>query len=378
MREVLDELEELEEAVDSDEEQAEVADVRRAVERLPGSTFLGERIERYTTRDVAESFVGGVLVSLPLLVEDGVLDIADHFLDSTVAGLPVWLFGNLAFIAVMTWGLLYWADFREVWNARPIFGIVPRRLLGVLSISLVTATLTMTLWGRVSWSEPLVAFARVSVVWTAAAFGAALGDILPGESDGHDLPGPRGQQEASPDGGRVRQRGRSDHGFGSSRRARSGHDAGSSRRARSGRGSGSSRHVRLNRSSSDPGVGQDEKGTRLVSGRQDSTMPFVTRLTFRSGDGDRLDSVVSELKARAERKGVELRGPHAEPPSQYSVPQHRGIGQGTFDPWQYTVYTRVLEVVDHNEFARQLAEREYPASIHVTADVEQFSQVGDR
>lgn len=107
-------------------------------------------------------------------------------------------------------------------------------------------------------------------------------------------------------------------------------------------------------------------------------MPFVTRLTLESGDGDRLDSVVAELKDRAERKGVELKGPHAEPPSRYRVPQHKGIGRGTFEPWQYTVYTRVIEIIDHNEFARELAEREYPDSVHVTADVEQFQQVGDR
>jgi len=107
-------------------------------------------------------------------------------------------------------------------------------------------------------------------------------------------------------------------------------------------------------------------------------MPFVTRLTLRSGDGDRLESVVTDLKRQAERKGVELKGPHAEPPSRYRVPQHKGVGQGTFDPWQYTVYTRVIEVIDHNEFARELAEREYPDSIHVTADVEQFRQTSER
>ena len=107
-------------------------------------------------------------------------------------------------------------------------------------------------------------------------------------------------------------------------------------------------------------------------------MPFVTRLTLRSGDGDRLESVVSDLKRRAERKGVELRGPHADPPARYRVPQHKGVDQGRFDPWTYTVYTRVVEIVDHNEFARELAAREYPDSIHVTANIKQFQQTGDR
>ena len=106
-------------------------------------------------------------------------------------------------------------------------------------------------------------------------------------------------------------------------------------------------------------------------------MPFVTTLTLRSGDSDRLDAVVSEIQTRAERKGVQLRGPHAEPPERYRVPQHKTVDGGAFDPWSYTVYTRVVEVVDHNEFARRLAERDYPDSIHVTADIESFSRAGN-
>lgn len=302
---------------------------------------------------MAESFVGGVLISLPLLVEDGVLDIADHFLAVRVAGLPVWLLGNLLFTAVMTWGLLYWADFREVWNPRPLFGLLPRRLVGVLGISLITATLTMTMWGRVEWSEPLVAFARDSVIWTAA-FGAALGDILPGESRGPDLQRANEPQEVRGDGGRPVSRNRPD------------------RTARQRRGGRLSPRARPRHTHP-----RTEKGTRLISGGKRVSMPFVTRLTFRSGDSDRLESVVSTLKTRAERKGVQLRGPHAEPPSRYRVPQHKGVEQGRFDAWGYTVYTRVIEVVDHNEFARQVAERDYPDSIHVSADVEQFSSVGN-
>ena len=186
--EVLEQLDELEETVDTEAELEEVADVRQAIERLPGGAFVGERIERYTTRDVAESFVGSILISLPLLVEDGVFDIADHFLAHTIAGVPVWLVANVAFVVALTWGLLYWADFRDVRNTRPVLGVVPRRLVGVLAISLFTATLTMTLWGRVDdWADPMVAFARISVIWAAAAFGAAIGDILPGESRGTDL-----------------------------------------------------------------------------------------------------------------------------------------------------------------------------------------------
>ena len=107
-------------------------------------------------------------------------------------------------------------------------------------------------------------------------------------------------------------------------------------------------------------------------------MPFVTRLTFTSGDGDLLADVVGDIKASAERKGVELKGPHPKPPTRRRVPQYKHLpGDGTFDAWSYTVYTREIEIVDHNEFARDAAEREYPDSIHLTVDVEQFSQAGE-
>lgn len=107
-------------------------------------------------------------------------------------------------------------------------------------------------------------------------------------------------------------------------------------------------------------------------------MPFVTRLTLSSGDGDRLESVVSDIKEQAERKGVELKGPHPKPPTRHSVPQYKGLREnGAFESWEYTVYTRIIEIVDHNEFAREITQRDYPDSIHITADIEQFNQTGD-
>jgi small subunit ribosomal protein S10 len=107
-------------------------------------------------------------------------------------------------------------------------------------------------------------------------------------------------------------------------------------------------------------------------------MPFVTRLTLQSGDGDLLDAVASEVKEHAERKGVELTGPHPKPPTRHTVPLYKGLAGGdTFETWRYTVYTRIIEIVDHNEFAREVAGQEYPDPIQVTADIEQFSQVGD-
>lgn len=179
---LLDELKALEQTVDDPAELRQVQRTIRLAHRVPGGRTFGKQIDKYTSRDLAETFVGSILISLPLLVEDGVFVIGDHFVTQ-----PAFLVGNTAFIVVMTIGLLYWADIQTVKATNPIFGIVPRRLVGVLTIAFLTAAFTMTLWGRVDWTDPWVSVCYVSVVWSAAAFGGALGDILPGESKGADL-----------------------------------------------------------------------------------------------------------------------------------------------------------------------------------------------
>lgn len=182
LRTVRSQLEELEKTVDASDERTEVQRTIRLVDRL-ASTPVRDQIRKLTKRDIAESFVGSILISLPMLVEDGVFDIADHFVET-----PLFFVLNAVFVVIMTAGLLYYAEFRKVAIHRPFFGVLPRRLFAVIVVSLLTATFTMTLWGRVDgWSDPAVAAGRISVVWTAAAFGAALGDILPGESTGEDI-----------------------------------------------------------------------------------------------------------------------------------------------------------------------------------------------
>ena len=183
---VLAQLESLERTVDSSSERREVRETIRLVDRLP-TAAVTDHIRKFTRRDAAEVFVASILISLPLLVEDGVYDIGDHFVEFLVVGIPVFFIGNVLFIIALTAGLLYYTEFRNVAVHRPLFGIIPRRLLAILLISLFTATLTMTLWGRVDWEDPTVAMARISVIWTAGAFGGALGDILPGESRGTDI-----------------------------------------------------------------------------------------------------------------------------------------------------------------------------------------------
>ena len=189
--EVVEELESLEESVDSADERRKARRIRRLGEQLYQleQEALGnveERIQRYTTRDVVEAFVGSTIFSLPLLVEGGVQEIGEHFATTLVYGVPVFFLANIAFVGVVTGGMLYYAEFREV-ELTFVFGVVPRRLAAVLVISFLTAAGTMALWARLDLGQPFVAVCQVSVVWTAGAFGAGLGDILPGESEGEDV-----------------------------------------------------------------------------------------------------------------------------------------------------------------------------------------------
>lgn len=177
-------LDELERMVSSSEERREVGQTREMLRRLSGSN----RIRKYTSGDIAEGFVGGIIFALPLLVEDGVFAIAEWFLALTVGPIPVLLVLNTVFVVLLIAGLLYYTDIRTVVEQR-LFGLIPERLLGVLVISFFVAAGTMLMWGRLHLGDPttLEQVARISVVWTAAAFGATLADILPGESRGDDL-----------------------------------------------------------------------------------------------------------------------------------------------------------------------------------------------
>lgn len=185
VEDVVRELTILEETVSSPEERRAVRRTRRLTERIPG----GRQIQKYTGRDITESAVGGIAFSLPLLVEDGVFDIAAWFATMSVGPVPVFLALNVLFVIALTTAILFGTDFREVAVTRPFFGIVPRRLVGVLVVSFVVAGAMLFLWGRLHEADPtrVEQLGRITVLWAAAALGASLGDLLPGESRGRDL-----------------------------------------------------------------------------------------------------------------------------------------------------------------------------------------------
>lgn len=163
-------------------------ELRHRTNLATSDELFGRQIKKYTTRDVAEAFVGSIIFAIPLLVEDGVFDVASYFLSIQIGQFPVFFLINAVFVFFILWALIYWTGPQDVQINRPIFGVIPRRIVGIAVISFVTAAALMTMWGRVGqWSNPVVAVARISVVWSVAAFGAALGDILPGESSGADI-----------------------------------------------------------------------------------------------------------------------------------------------------------------------------------------------
>ena len=110
-------------------------------------------------------------------------------------------------------------------------------------------------------------------------------------------------------------------------------------------------------------------------------MPFVTRLVLSSGDRGALDEVVDELKRSAERKGVDLRGPHTAPPAHYTVPLFRrsvADDRRRYSGWSYTVYERTLEFTGHDETVRSLVGWDLPRGVRRTVEVKPVRQAGSR
>lgn len=171
---LLDELEELEETVDDPAEREQVRETMRVARRVRPGAF-GRVIKGFDRHDAAEALVGSVVFGIPMLVEGGTLEIGE-FIAANPPALLVTFAGTVALVI----GVLYVAEIQKVKIERPLFGIVPRRLVGVLGVSLATAFAMMTLWGRVDWVDPWLALCQSSVTFSAMAVGAALGDILPG------------------------------------------------------------------------------------------------------------------------------------------------------------------------------------------------------
>jgi uncharacterized membrane protein len=176
MSDLFDELEDLDDHVADDEARQQLREVKElATDMQDDSATFGRVIYGFDANDLAEAALGGLLFGIPMAVEGGTLE-AGEFL----AGHPLLLVANVAATLAIVYGVLYVARFQDVRVRDPILGFVPRRLAGVLGASVVTATALLTAWGFISWSDPRLAAATVSVALLPMAIGAALGDILPG------------------------------------------------------------------------------------------------------------------------------------------------------------------------------------------------------
>ena len=176
MGDLFDELQELEDLVLSDAAREQVRETMRvAMEASAASSPFGRVIRGFDRGDLAEALLGSLLFGIPMAVEGGTGEVAVF-----LTGHPGALGGTFLFAVGMVIGIIYVADIQDVRVYKPFFGLIPRRLVGVLGVSVVTATLLLTAWGRVDWGTPLLAVANVVVAFVPMSIGAALGDLLPG------------------------------------------------------------------------------------------------------------------------------------------------------------------------------------------------------
>lgn len=109
-------------------------------------------------------------------------------------------------------------------------------------------------------------------------------------------------------------------------------------------------------------------------------MPFVTTITLKSGDRQTLDTIVSQIRDTAERKGIELKGPHSRSPQTYRVPLYESLTDTNTETgvWEYTVFERTIQLSGHNETVRQIADWEFPPAIQVEVTVDRVRSIGSQ
>lgn len=169
------ELDELDELVDSPAERQQVEAVRQAARSVGGRGAFGRVISGFDRADGTEALLGSVLFGIPMFVEGGTSEVGQY-----LASHPPFLIGTVGFTLGLVYGILYVAEIQDVRVTNAYFDIVPRRFAGVLVIATATALVLMTLWGRLTWSNPAVLLGELGTVLLPMSIGGALGDILPG------------------------------------------------------------------------------------------------------------------------------------------------------------------------------------------------------
>ncbi|WP_335998645.1 DUF2391 domain-containing protein [Halorientalis halophila] len=172
---LLDELDAYQESLTDTERRERISEIIETATEVEEPAVFGRTIVGFDRADLMEATLGALLFGIPMMVEGGTQEVG-----AFVASHPVFLVGTLGFAVAMAIGILYVADFQDVRVRNPILGIVPRRLVGVVGVSLLLSLAMSTAWGRVDWAEPWLAFCICVVAFVPMVIGAALGDILPG------------------------------------------------------------------------------------------------------------------------------------------------------------------------------------------------------
>jgi len=172
---VYDELQALREAVDTEAERELVDGTIQKVLNVERRTF-GRVVSGFDRSDAAEALLGSLLFGIPMFVEGGTLEVGEF-----VSTHPLYFLGTVGAALGTVIGILYVADIQDVRIRNPLFGLIPRKLIGVVGVASLTAVAVMTGWGRVDWvATPWLATCQVTVAFFPMAIGSALGDLLPG------------------------------------------------------------------------------------------------------------------------------------------------------------------------------------------------------
>lgn len=106
-------------------------------------------------------------------------------------------------------------------------------------------------------------------------------------------------------------------------------------------------------------------------------MPYQATLQLRSGDRAALDATVDDLVAIATGKGAEVAGPHPKPTKTVRVPLYTShAGEKLLRMWEYTVYTRHLEITGHEAVAKRLAQQSIPSQVAISMTIDHIGHLG--
>ncbi|MFC6826857.1 hypothetical protein [Halopelagius fulvigenes] len=170
---VLTKLAELEAIVDREEELEQVRETMRTARHVRPHGVIGRFQGQFGPRDAGEALVGSFVFGMPMIVEDGALEIGRF-----IAGRPSFLCLTALLGMALVFGVLHAGEFERVGEDR-LLGVMPLRPVAIISIAGASAIGLMTIWGRVSWSEPMVAGSQTLLIGIVMSVGASLGDILP-------------------------------------------------------------------------------------------------------------------------------------------------------------------------------------------------------